>query len=273
MKKILIKIVAAIIALIFLTPVLYTILCSLTSSKSLGNGVMHMSRNLNVQQYVNLSMDKVEIFKALLNSILIVGCIIIGQLVVACFTAYYFAFSKKRISKYMYIVYIFIMLLPLQITLIPNVVLFNYIEKMFNIKLFDNYLTIILPGIFNTLGVFFLKQYFDSIPKKYIEMAKIDGASNFQIFTKVVLPNSKYAIIALCLVIFIDNWNLIEQPLIFLDSVSKMPASIYLNTLYSSDKSIFYAASVVFMFPVLFVILKNLNSIKSFVSHEKEMKS
>ncbi|SHJ86212.1 multiple sugar transport system permease protein [Hathewaya proteolytica DSM 3090] len=264
MKKLFIKFIAIVIAVVFLIPILYTILYSFLDPGSGGH--------FSIQQYVNISMDKVEIFKTLLNSIIIVGCIIVGQLIVSCFTAYYFAFNSRKFSKCMFIVYIFIMLLPLQITLIPNVILFNSIEKMYNIKLFDNYITIILPGIFNTLGVFFLKQYFDSIPKKYIEMAKIDGASNFQIFTKVVLPNSKYAILAVCLVIFIDNWNLIEQPLIFIDSVSKMPASIYLNTLYDMDKSIFYAASIVFMFPVLFLILKNINNIKSFISQGKRGK-
>ncbi len=157
------------------------------------------------------------------------------------------------------------MLLPLQITLIPNVLLYNAVERYIGIKLFNTHLAVILPGIFNTLGVFFLKQFFESIPQSYYEIANIDGASNFDILLHVVLPYSKNAIAALCLLIFIENWNLIEQPLIFLNDMSKMPVSIYLNTLYESSRDIFYAACVLFMFPVIYVFTKIREKLKTMV--------
>jgi len=81
----------------------------------------------------------------------------------------------------------------------------------------------------------------------------------------VVLPYSKNAIAALCLLIFIENWNLIEQPLIFLSAMSKMPVSIYLNTLYASYRGIFYAGSVLFMFPVIYVFMKIRDKLKVMV--------
>ncbi len=224
----------------------------------------------NIQQYYKLSVEKSEFFKLYLNSIVITVSIIIGQLIISIGAAYYFAMSKSRLSEILFLLYIFLMLLPLQITLIPNVFLYNGIERYFRLKLFDTHFAIILPGVFSTVGVFFLKQFFEAIPENYFEMAKIDGANSFEILTRVIVPYSKNAIIALCLLNFIENWNLIEQALIFINTMSKIPVSIYLNTLYANYKDIFYAGSVLFMFPVIYVFTKIQDNIRLMVLNSKE---
>lgn len=266
MQKLLKFIISIIIIIIFIAPVFYTISHSFLDSIELHNSKSFIPYAFNIQQYINLAFKNQEFFKMLFNSIIIVLAIIIGQIVLSALTAYYFAFHKGRLSNMIFVIYIFLMLLPLQITLIPNVILFNNLEIQFGLKIFDTYLPIILPGIFSTLGVFFLKQFYQNIPQNFINMAKLDGATNFQILTKVIVPYSKNAIYALALLIFVENWNIIEQPLIFLNSMSKIPASIYLNTIYYSNITIFYAASVVFMFPVVGLVLKNIDKVKSLVS-------
>lgn len=81
---------------------------------------------------------------------------------------------------------------------------------------------------------------------------------------------SNTIIIALCLLNFIENWNLIEQALIFINTMSKIPVSIYLNALYSSYKEIFYAGSVLFMFPVIYVFMKIKDNVKLLILNSKE---
>lgn len=266
MKKLLIKILSILIVIIFLSPILYTISNSFMDEYQLQSADMEIVPEVfNIQQYYKISVEKNEYFKLYINSIIMTVGVLIGQFVVSIGAAYYFAVKKSRFSEILFLIYTFFMLLPLQITLIPNVLLYNSVERYIGLKLFNTYLSVVLPGIFSTLGVFFLKQFFESIPQSYYEIAKIDGASNFEILLHVVLPYSKNAISALCLLIFIENWNLIEQPLIFLSSISKMPVSIYLNTLYESYREIFYAGSVLFMFPVIYVFIKIRDKLKVMV--------
>lgn len=271
MKRILIKALSVLIITIFLSPVVYTITHSFMDKYQLDSTEISIVPEVfNIQQYYELSVGRSEFFKLYINSIIITISIIIGQLIISIGAAYFFAMSKDKLSEILFLLYIFLMLLPLQITLIPNVFLYNGIERYLNVTLFDTHFAIILPGIFSTIGVFFLKQFFEAIPENYFEMAKIDGASNFEILTRIVVPYSKNAIIALCLLNFIENWNLIEQALIFINTMSKIPVSIYLNTLYANYKEIFYAGSVLFMFPVIYVFTKIKDNIKLMVLNNKE---
>lgn len=266
MKKLMVKILSVFIVIIFLSPIIFTISHSFMDEHQLQNDDMELVPEVfNIQQYYEISVEKNEYFKLYINSAIMTAGVLAGQIIVSVSAAYYLAVKKSRFSEILFLIYTFFMLLPLQITLIPNVLLYNFVERYIGLKLFDTHFSVILPGIFSTLGVFFLKQFFESIPQSYYEIAKIDGASNFDILLHVVLPYSKNAIAALCLLIFIENWNLIEQPLIFLSTISKMPVSIYLNTLYESYKEIFYAGSVLFMFPVIYVFTKIRDKLKTMV--------
>lgn len=270
MKKMIVKIFSIVIVLVFIYPVIYTISHSFMDEHQLEKDNLNIVPQVfNLQQYYEISIEKNEYFRLYANSVLMTAGVLAGQVVVSIGAAYYMVVKKSRFSNVLFLIYTFFMLLPLQITLIPNVLLYNAIEGYIGIKIFNTRLAVILPGIFSTMGVFFLKQFFESIPQSYYEIAKIDGASNFDILIYVVLPYSKNAIAALCLLIFIENWNLIEQPLIFLNDMSKMPVSIYLNTLYENNKGIFYAGCVLFMFPVIYAFTKIRDNIKTMVLRTK----
>ena len=269
MKKSFIKILSAIIVILFLVPILYTLLHSFMDEYQIQNySTSFLPSIFSIHQYLKIT-QKMEFFKLYINSIVISFSVIVGQLIVSIGAAYYFSRSKRRIDNSIFLIYVFLMLLPLQITLIPNVFLYNGIERYFGITIFDTRFAIILPGIFSTMGVFFLKQFFSSIPEELHEIARIDGASNLQILLKIVIPYSKNAILALCALNFIESWNIIEQALIFINTPSKYPVSIYLNTLYATDRSIFYAGSVLFIFPVIYLIMKSKDSIKNMILKEK----
>ncbi|NYB75568.1 carbohydrate ABC transporter permease [Sedimentibacter hydroxybenzoicus DSM 7310] len=266
MKKFTVKLLSAFIIIVFIFPILYTISHSFMDGYQLKNNEVEIVPEIfNIQQYYEISVEKNEYFKLYINSAIMTAGVLLGQMIVSIGAAYYFSVKKSRYSEVLFLIYTFFMLLPLQITLIPNVLLYNSIERYLGLRLFNTQFAVILPGVFSTLGVFFLKQFFESMPQSYYEIAKIDGASDLEILLHVVLPYSKNAIAALCLLIFIENWNLIEQPIIFLSSMSKMPVSIYLNTLYSSYREIFYAGSVLFMFPVIYVFMKIRDKLKVMV--------
>ncbi len=114
---------------------------------------------------------------------------------------------------------------------------------------------IILPGIFSAFGVFMLRQFLMHIPNSYIEAAKIDGASHLRIFYQIIIPLVQPGIAALVVLLFVDNWNMVEQPLIFLEDAFKQPLSLYLSHVNEEARGIAFAASVLYMTPMVVLYL------------------
>jgi multiple sugar transport system permease protein len=114
---------------------------------------------------------------------------------------------------------------------------------------------VILPGIFAAFGVFMLRQFMLDIPYTYIEAAKIDGAGHVRIFLKIILPMIKPGLAALIILLFVDYWNMVEQPLIFLDDPFKQPLSVYLSTINNGERGIAFAASMLYMTPMVLLFL------------------
>jgi multiple sugar transport system permease protein len=148
-----------------------------------------------------------------------------------------------------FFVYIIVMLMPFQVTLVSNYLVAD------KLGLLNSYLSIILPGIFSPFGVFLLKQYMEQIPDVYIEAAKIDGASEFYIFSRIIIPLCKGGIAAVIILVFIDNWNMVEQPLILLKDAAKLPLSIYLSRINEGEIGVSFAAATLYMLPMLLIFL------------------
>ena len=94
--------------------------------------------------------------------------------------------------------------------------------------------------------------------KKYVEAAKLDGASELQILTKIYLPLCKGAIISVAMLVFIDYWNMVEQPLIMLitdDAKAMQPLSVFLSQINTSDVGLAFAVGVVYMIPTILMFL------------------
>ena len=145
--------------------------------------------------------------------------------------------------------YIALMMMPFQVTLVPtNLVL----DKL---HLLDSRWAIILPAIFNTIAVFLLRQFFESVPRQMIEAAEIDGAGHWKVFKKIALPMGLPGIISLVLLQFFENWNLVEPGLIFLRDKQKWPLSLYLTTIGESNVEVAMAASIITMLPALLLFL------------------
>lgn len=101
-------------------------------------------------------------------------------------------------------------MMPYQVTLVPNYLVLNWM------KLLDTNWSIWLPGIFSPFSVYLITKYMRRIPVPLIEAAKIDGANEFQVFTKICIPICKGVITTCAILVFMDYWNMVEQPLLFL---------------------------------------------------------
>lgn len=251
------KCIAAGIALLYITPVLYTVMQSFMELQQLRTpGVELIPRNFNLNQYYVLTFFKSEYFLLFLNSVKISTAVIAGQLLVGVIAAFVFAKLTFPGQRFLFSLYILVALLPFQVTLVPNVLLFNAAQMQLNLQLLDTHWAIILPGVFSTFGIFLLRQFIVGIPTEYIEAARVDGASHLRIFFTIVLPLIKPAVFTLVMLTFIDQWNVVEQAFLFLESPEKFPLSIFLEDIFVEDFPVFYAAAVLYLAPAVMLFFK-----------------
>lgn len=119
--------------------------------------------------------------------------------------------------------------MPYQVTLVPNYLVSSWLH------LIDTRWAIIFPGAFAPFSVFLLTKFMRRIPVSLIEAAKLDGSSEWQIFTQICLPQCRSALYSIAILVFIDYWNMVEQPLILLPDTTKQPLSVYLSTINANE--------------------------------------
>lgn len=210
--------------------------------------------SVTLGQYVAVLFQQPTFIVLLMNSIKITLPVVLGNTVVSLLCAYAFTIWKWKHKEKVFFVYIIVMLMPLQAVLVPNYIIADWM----NIK--TSYLAIILPGIFSPFGVFLLRQSMKAIPKEYFEAAKIDGASDWYIFIRIVLPQMKSGIAALSMLVFIEYWNLVEQVIVFIKDYFREPLSVFLSRIADGQIGLIFAASCVFMFlPLWFLAIGQRN--------------
>lgn len=213
-------------------------------------------KGFNLNQYHDIVMFKGEYFHFFLNSVKITTLVIGGQVLVGIIAAFAFAKIKFPGRDIIFLIFILVILLPFQVTLVPNYIMFDKFDKVLKIQMLDTHWAIILPGIFTSFGVFLLRQFIRDIPDELVDAAKIDGAGDLKIFFRIILPVIKPAIFTLVILSFIDNWNIIEQAVLFISSPEKMPLSLFLENIYYDDFEVFYGSGVLYMFPAIVIFIK-----------------
>ena len=263
--------IACAVSILAIVPVFYTFLNSFMSSAEISHnyGVIFQSlsghvqqgasylaetprmtvvpQRVTIEQYKNLLLMSPTYLLKFWNSIILVVPIVVGQMAVSCLAAYSFARYRRKRREVLFFSYIILMLMPFQVTLVPNYMISE------QLGILNTRWAIILPGIFSTFAIFLLTKYMRQIPSGYIEAATLDGASEWQIFTNIALPLCKNAIFALTILLFIDYWNMVEQPLVLLTDTAKQPLSVFLSQINEPELGIAFAASSVYMIPPLLI--------------------
>lgn len=202
-----------------------------------------------LSQYAELLFDSPVYLNMFWNSVKITVPIVVGQIIVSTLAAYAFTVLKFKGKELLFFLYIIVMLLPLQVTLMPNYIVADWLG------ITDSYLAIILSGIFNPFGVFLLRQFMKSLPDAYLEAAKIDGAGHGTIFISIILPMIKPGIAATAMLTLLDYWNLVDQAIIFIQDSEKQPLSTFLAQINNGDIGLAFAGSCFYAVPMLLVLL------------------
>jgi len=188
------------------------------------------------------------------NSILYSFFSVSLYIVLCSMAGYAFAKIKFKWSDQLFLIILATMMIPEQLILIPQFI----IMRSFHI---DNTISgLVLRSIFGSYGVFLLKQFMMSIPDSIIESGKIDGAKQWTIYSKLILPMSQASIATLIILKFVWTWNDYQGPLVFLRTASKYTLQIGLSSFVAGDGlsplySLLMAGSVVAIIPLLFVFI------------------
>lgn len=205
-----------------------------------------LPRQATLEQYQEL-LHSPGYFRMFWNSVILVVPTLIGQCVLAPLTAYGFETIRWRYKEALYFLYIFVMLLPTQLLLVPDFIVAGWLHMR------DSYLPIILPALFHPLGVFLVRQQLKNFPRECVEAAELDGAGTFQIYHFIVRPNLSSVVAALAVLIFADNWNIVDQTVVFVQDLFDSPLSFYLGNVMSEAPGMFFAVSVFYLLPALLV--------------------
>jgi multiple sugar transport system permease protein len=184
------------------------------------------------------------------NSVIVTGLSVIGELMSASLVAYAFARLRFPGRTTLFSIVLATMMIPYPVTMVPTFVLFN------TLKLVNTFAPLVLPPFFGpAFSIFMLRQFFLTINKELDEAAKVDGASEFLTFWRIVLPLSKPALATVAVFAFMYNWNDFLNPLIYLSDSSTYTLALGVNFLRSfrggGDLSLQMAASVMFFAPCI----------------------
>lgn len=259
-----------VVAALFLFPTVLTIANSFMTSNEITANYGAMLSNMTedkktfISNNVNLKFipDKVTFaqYKAVLiqnsdyllkfwNSVLLTVPITLFQMIVAVLTSYGFSRYPSKFKGIIFFTYIILMIMPYQVTLVPN---FLVAEKF---NMLDTRMAIILPAIFSPFSIFLLTKVMRRIPISYVEAAKLDGAGELRILTKIYMPLCKGAIASIAMLIFIDYWNMVEQPLVLMKDADLHPLSVFLSQINTGDIGLAFAVGTVYMIPTVLMFL------------------
>ena len=251
-----------VLGIFFCTPVLFLLTGSVTSRYELDQYLVPLSDAAKgfvywkwmpdypaFSHYENVLLFTPQFYVVFWNSVKITAFILAGQLLVAVPAAWAFAIYPFPRRRLLFTVYLALMLMPFQVTMLSSYLVLNGLHLM------NTHGAVILPAVFSTFPVFLIYRSFCGIPKELLEAARVDGAGEWQIFWRMGIPLASGGILSSAVLGFLECWNLIEQPLAFLKDQSLWPLSLYLPEISLDQAGYAFVASVVTLIPAVFVFL------------------
>ena len=251
-----------VLGIFFCTPVLFLLTGSVTSRYELGQYLAPLSDAAKgfvywkwmpdypaFSHYENVLLFTPQFYVVFWNSVKITVFILAGQLLVAVPAAWAFAIYPFPRRRLLFTVYLALMLMPFQVTMLSSYLVLNGLHLM------NTHGAVILPAVFSAFPVFLIYRSFCGIPKELLEAARVDGAGEWQIFWRMGIPLASGGLLSSAVLGFLECWNLIEQPLAFLKDQSLWPLSLYLPEISLDQAGYAFVASVITLIPALFVFL------------------
>lgn len=203
----------------------------------------------SLQAYYEVFLGKTEFLLRFWKSLGLSAVITLAQVAVSTLAGYGFAKFRFPGKNVLFFLLMVLMILPLQVTLMPNYILLQ------GVGLMGTYFSLALPAIFVPLGTFIMTQSFRAIPDSMVEAARLDGCGTLAMIPKILLPANANGLICTALLSFVDAWNMVEQPLTYLKDFQDYPISVALASVSPAEPTVLLACCVLVTLPPLFLFL------------------
>jgi multiple sugar transport system permease protein len=243
-----------VLALLFLMPFAWMIVSSLKREIDVFRlPVRWIPDPLTWQNYEKVWTGPHPLTRYIGNSLIVAGARVAGELVTASLAAYAFARLRFRGRDTLFFLYVGTLIIPYQMLLVPRFMLYR------ELHIYDTLWALILPGMFTAFGTFLLRQFFLTIPQDLVDAARVDGASELQIYARIILPLAKPALASLAILAFVWSWNDYETPLVMLQTESRFTIPLgltrYIDEAGGFSAALIMAGAVSSVVPVVVVFL------------------
>ncbi len=249
-KKTIIYILLIFISVIMLVPFAWMLVSSFKLNKDVFTyPIVWWPEEFITDNYVRI-WEEIPLLRYFFNTAKLTVVITLMQLLTSTFAAYAFAKMKFPGKNFLFLSYICTIAMPWQSYMIPQFIIIRWLG------LVDTHLSLIILQSFTAFGVFLVRQFYMEIPDEICEAARIDGASEYGIYGRIMLPLSKPVIATLTIFSFTSTWNDFMGPLIYINSDKLKTIQLGLRSFiseYSSEYSLIMAGSVIALIPVILV--------------------
>ncbi|MBL7029233.1 MAG: carbohydrate ABC transporter permease [Candidatus Marinimicrobia bacterium] len=251
-NKILIHVLAVTVALMTLIPFVWMVSASFMQQGEANQFPPRLiPESFSLEHYLRLFIS-MNIVRYFLNSLILSASITGLSLLVNSMAGFAFAKFHFPGKESLFKLLLAAMIIPAQVTMLPLFLMMN------QLGLINSYLGVIIPGMASIFGIFLIRQYISSLPDSLIEAARLDGASDFQIYWKIVLPLAKPILVTLGLFTFMGTWNDFMWPLIIMtrENMYTLPVAMAnLSGEHAQDTELMMAGAVITVLPVIIVFL------------------
>jgi multiple sugar transport system permease protein len=192
-----------------------------------------------------------------LNSSIVAVVTVLSNLVICAAAGYAFARYRFLGGGLMFALMMTTLMVPFQVTMIPQYIITKWLGVHLFAPVVINHIgALILPNAATAFGIFFLRQFFRTLPIEYEEAARVDGASRFTVLLKVVLPLSGPALSTLAALTFLDSWNNFLWPLIAINQTDKMTLPLGLamfQSAHNTEWTLLMAGNVMSLIPTMII--------------------
>ena len=232
----------------FVLPFFWTLTTSFRTQGDLSaNPLSLIPGDLTFENYVSV-WQKIPFGRQLLNSVFFASSVTVLSVIIDSMAGYAFARYDFPGMNVLFVMVLITLMVPLQVTFIP---LYSFLVQLGWV---NTYQGLIVPRIADAFGIFFLRQFFSAMPKDLEDAARIDGAGEFRIFARIMLPLAGPAVLTIALFNLIANWNDLLWPLMVTTSntMQTLPAGLALfRGQHVSDFGVLMAGSTIALLPMI----------------------
>ncbi|WP_127549234.1 carbohydrate ABC transporter permease [uncultured Paenibacillus sp.] len=244
-----------ILFVIIMIPFYAVALSSFKPGESLVRYGLNLSLDFEIMSFDNfifLFTGEHDYFVWFWNSMILTIVQVVLTLFVSAFVAYGFATYHFKGKNFLFICVLLIMMVPFEILLVPLYSLIN------DLGMVNSYSAIILPGIANAATIFFFRQYLRSIPNEIIQSGRVDGANEYAIYFRLIMPIMKPSFAAMAILNGMNSWNNLLWPFMVLGDQSKYTLPIGLKTLltpYGNNYDLLIVGSFFSIIPIFILFI------------------